>query len=134
MLGSRVQVPYAPPGKTPLLSNRQKRGFTMISVSRATGDIPCGYDICFADDIRFAYEGRILYHFFCCVKYPLWDWCMKGGYCITLFCCAKYPLWAWCMKGEYCITLLCYVKSVSRDDILLWQKNYSYIKSSNDID
>ena len=30
--------------------------FSMISVSVETGDIPCGYDICFADDIRFAYE------------------------------------------------------------------------------
>ena len=32
--------------------------------SVGTGDIPCGYDICFADDIRFAYVGleRILYH------------------------------------------------------------------------
>ena len=29
----------------------------MISVPDGTGDIPCGYDICFADDIRFAYEG-----------------------------------------------------------------------------
>ncbi len=29
----------------------------MISVPCGTGDIPCGYDICFADDIRFAYEG-----------------------------------------------------------------------------
>ena len=29
----------------------------MISVPVGTGDIPCGYDICFADDIRFAYEG-----------------------------------------------------------------------------
>ncbi len=29
----------------------------MISVPAGTGDIPCGYDICFADDIRFAYEG-----------------------------------------------------------------------------
>ena len=29
----------------------------MISVPGGTGDIPCGYDICCADDIRFAYEG-----------------------------------------------------------------------------
>jgi len=29
----------------------------MISVPDGTGDIPCGYDICYADDIRFAYEG-----------------------------------------------------------------------------
>ena len=29
----------------------------MISVPAGTDDIPCGYDICFADDIRFAYEG-----------------------------------------------------------------------------
>ena len=29
----------------------------MISVPVGTGDIPCGYDICYADDIRFAYEG-----------------------------------------------------------------------------
>ncbi len=31
--------------------------FAMISVPCETGDIPCGYDICCADDIRFAYEG-----------------------------------------------------------------------------
>ena len=31
--------------------------FSMISVPYRTDDIPCGYDICFADDIRFAYEG-----------------------------------------------------------------------------
>ena len=29
----------------------------MISVPCGTGGIPCGYDICFADDIRFAYAG-----------------------------------------------------------------------------
>ncbi len=29
----------------------------MISVPDGTGDIPCGYDVCYADDIRFAYEG-----------------------------------------------------------------------------
>jgi len=29
----------------------------MISVPFGTGDIPCGYDICCADDIRFAHEG-----------------------------------------------------------------------------
>ena len=29
----------------------------MISVPCGTGDIPCGYDICCADDIRFAYKG-----------------------------------------------------------------------------
>ena len=33
----------------------------MISVPCGTGDIPCGYDICFADDIRFAYEGNGYY-------------------------------------------------------------------------
>jgi hypothetical protein len=29
----------------------------MKSVPLGTGDIPYGYDICFADDIRFAYVG-----------------------------------------------------------------------------
>ena len=29
----------------------------MISVPYRTGDIPCRYDICFADDIRSAHEG-----------------------------------------------------------------------------
>ena len=29
----------------------------MISIPFGTGDIPCGYDICFADDMRFAYIG-----------------------------------------------------------------------------
>ena len=33
----------------------------MISVPCGTGDLPCGYDICFADDIRFAYEGNGYY-------------------------------------------------------------------------
>ena len=33
----------------------------MISVPVGTGDIPCGYDICFTDDIRFAYEGNGYY-------------------------------------------------------------------------
>ena len=43
--------------KKPLLSAGQKRFFTMISVPVGTGDIPCGYDICCADEIRFAYSG-----------------------------------------------------------------------------
>ena len=29
----------------------------ILVLSPVTDDIPCGYDICFADDIRFAYEG-----------------------------------------------------------------------------
>ena len=33
----------------------------MISVPVRTGDIPCGYDICYADDIRFAYDGNGYY-------------------------------------------------------------------------
>ena len=37
--------------------------FSIISVPLGTGDIPCGYDICFADDIRFAYEGNGYYTF-----------------------------------------------------------------------
>ena len=52
-----VRVRSPAPCKKPLLSARQKRFFTMISVPCGTGDIPCGYDICFADDIRFAYAG-----------------------------------------------------------------------------
>ncbi len=33
----------------------------MISVPCRTDDILCGYDICYADDIRFAYEGNGYY-------------------------------------------------------------------------
>ena len=33
----------------------------MISIPVGMGDLPCGYDICFADDIRFAYEGNGYY-------------------------------------------------------------------------
>ncbi len=33
----------------------------MISVPVGMGDLPCGYDICFADDIRFAYEWNGYY-------------------------------------------------------------------------
>ena len=36
----------------------------MISVPVGTGDIPCGYDICFADDIRFAYDRNGYYIIF----------------------------------------------------------------------
>ena len=36
----------------------------MISVPVGTGDIPCGYDICFAGDIRFAYDGNGYYIIF----------------------------------------------------------------------
>ena len=37
--------------------------FSMISVPFGTGDIPCGYDICFTDDICLQYiKERILYH------------------------------------------------------------------------
>ena len=35
----------------------------MISVPVVTGDIPCGYDICYADDICLRHmKERILYH------------------------------------------------------------------------
>lgn len=33
----------------------------MISIPVGMGDLPCGYDICFTDDIRFAYEGNGYY-------------------------------------------------------------------------
>ena len=36
----------------------------MISVPDGTGDIPCGYDICYADDICFAYDGNGYYIIF----------------------------------------------------------------------
>ena len=37
----------------------------MMSVSCKTGDLPCEYDICFADDMRFGvhlYGDRILWY------------------------------------------------------------------------
>lgn len=42
--------------KKPDLSDEQVRLFAMIFVSVGTGDTPCRYDICCADDIRFAHE------------------------------------------------------------------------------
>ena len=34
----------------------------MISVPYRMDDIPCGYDICIADDIRSRMKERIVYH------------------------------------------------------------------------
>ena len=41
----------------------------MISIPVGMGDLPCGYDICFTDDIRFAYEGNGYYIIFAQRKY-----------------------------------------------------------------
>ncbi len=62
-LKMRVRFPLPAPCKKPLLPTGQKRFFTMISVPGGTGDIPCGYDICFADDICLRHmKERISYH------------------------------------------------------------------------
>ena len=41
----------------------------MISIPVGMGDLPCGYDICFTDDIRFAYEWNGYYIIFAQRKY-----------------------------------------------------------------
>ena len=55
--GDSVPVRVRSPAPSKTLSCQSREGFTMISVPVRTGDIPCGYDICSADDIRFAYDG-----------------------------------------------------------------------------
>ena len=53
----QVQFLLSAPWKSTLLSDRQKCAFSMISVPCCHVWYTCRYDICFADDIRFAYLG-----------------------------------------------------------------------------